>query len=226
MIGRACAEVLDKAGYSLILLGKEEPSLKSMKASLQSAYVYAVNFLDSIGLQDTMVNILKKHKIDGFLYNVATYPWGPLEELSQEDFNKTLHVTLNAAFTLTKFLIPSFKNQKSGKIIYISSLGGEVQGVQNMAAYCAGKAGLNGLMRTCALELGPYEVTVNSILPGQMYDPLDLSEVVRKEKLKKIPLKRFIKPTDIAYMAQYLLSKKADNITGQTFVVDGGQSIC
>lgn len=117
------------------------------------------------------------------------------------------------------------QEKRQGKIIYISSLAGEIKGLPHMSAYSATKAGLNGFMRTCALELAPFNINVNSISPGKVYDHTTLTKEQVTEKLETVPLKRFIDPLDIAHMVEFLISEKAQNITGQNFIVDGGQSI-
>lgn len=94
-----------------------------------------------------------------------------------------------------------------------------------MFAYAVSKAGLNGFMRTAAVGFSKYNINVNSVSPGKIYDEKTLTQEECREKLRPIPLRRFVKPVDVAQMALFLVSEKADNITGQNFVIDGGQSI-
>ncbi len=107
----------------------------------------------------------------------------------------------------------------------MSSTAGENLGLPHMAAYSASKAGLNGFMRTAAVEFSKYNINVNSISPGKIYDENILTQDECRKKLRPIPLQRFIKPMDVAHMALFLASEKANNITGQNFIIDGGQSI-
>lgn len=80
-------------------------------------------------------------------------------------------------------------------------------------------------MRKAALELAPFHICVNAVSPGKVWDPTQLSEEEKSQKLRSVPLECFISPTDIAHMVDFLLSDKAHNITGQNFIIDGGQSI-
>ena len=136
-----------------------------------------------------------------------------------------MDTNLTGAFLLTKYCIPSMKKRGFGKFVFISSIAGESIGLPNMSAYATSKSGLNGFMRTAALELAPFNINVNSISPGKIYDPSALSQEEMETKTSSIPFKRFVEPTDIAHMAEFLISERSKNITGQNFAIDGGQSI-
>lgn len=153
------------------------------------------------------------------------YPWEPIESLSAEDWQKTMETNLSGAFLLTKYCIPFMKQKRSGKFVFIASLAGDPLGLPNMSAYAASKAGLKGFMRTVALELASFNINVNSISPGKTYDPSTLTPAEIENKTASIPLRRFIEPSDIAYLVQFLISSQSKNITGQDFILDGGQSI-
>lgn len=226
MIGKACADLMGKEENTLVLLSKNESALETLSESIEAAcFSYAVDFSDSVLLQGKMQEIVERHPIDAYIHNTAIYPWKRIEDLSWLDFEETLQISLTSALIITRTLIPHFRKQQAGRIVYLSSIAGEVSGAPNMAAYSAAKTGLNGFMRTCALEMAPFNVCVNSILPGKIYDPETLSEEERQSKLRNVPLQRFISPYDIAHLVDFLISDKAKNITGQTFTVDGGQSI-
>lgn len=227
MIGRACTKILDKEMNTLILLGQNASSLEELSKNIQTKNaIYVCDLSCSDQVKETIESVEKAHgTVGAFIHNVAIYPWKKIADLSQNDWEKTMRVNLGSAFSLTQALIPAFKKNRSGRIVYISSIAGEIMGLENMSVYSTSKAGLNGFMRTCALELAPFKVTVNAISPGKVYDQKTLTKKQIDEKLQNIPLKRFQDPLDIAYMAEFLISEKAQNITGQNFIIDGGQSI-
>lgn len=227
MIGRACAHVLCALNTSIILLGRSEKELLTLAQEVgRDTEFYVIDFTSEDSINRALEEILKKHRrIDVVIHNVAIYPWKSIENLSLVEWQESLTTNLTSAFLLTKAVAPSLKRQKSGKIIYISSIAGEQIGLPYMASYAASKAGLNGLMRSCAIELAPFNINVNAVSPGKTYDPSQLTDDEITAKLKPIPLGRFVHPDDIAHMVQFLISNKGANITGQNFVIDGGQTV-
>ncbi len=155
---------------------------------------------------------------------MACYPWKLISELSLIEWQQTLDTNLTSAFLTTQACFSVMKKQPAGNIIFISSIAGEIIGLPHMSSYATTKAGINGLMRTAAIEFAPYNIKVNSISPGKMYDSQNLEEKDFKNKIAPIPLQRFIDPKNIADMALFLI-EKGENITGQNFIIDGGQSI-
>jgi 3-oxoacyl-[acyl-carrier protein] reductase len=227
MIGRACVEHFDDPSNHLILLGRDLEKLKALSSTLSTkSDILAVDFSSAEEVQTCMKDILTKHEeIDTFIYNSAIYPWELIEDLSAEQWQQTLNINLSGAFYITQALMPLFKQQKAGNIVYLSSLAAENVGLPYMSAYTATKAGLNGLMRTCALELAPYDVNVNAISPGKIWDTSTLSKKEIAEKLNDVPLKRFISTARIAKMINFLRSDGGKDITGQNLIVDAGASI-
>jgi glucose 1-dehydrogenase len=117
---------------------------------------------------------------------------------------------------------------KGGRIINISSIHEDLPMPSN-APYCTTKGGLRMLMRTIAVELAPYAITVNNIGPGAIYTPIDLEvesdKKLNDEILAEIPLHRWGKPEEVAQLAVYLASENASYITGSTHFIDGGMKI-
>ena len=227
MIGNALLETFDQPDNILILLGQNQEKLELLANEIKTiSEVHVTDFASETSIYNSIEEVLKKYqRIDAIIYNIAIYPWKSIEELSTKEFQQALEVNLTGAFILTKACIPTMKKYNSGKIVYISSIAGETIGVPNMAAYGSSKAGLNGLMRTCALELARFNINVNSISPGKIYDSTKLESEKIAEKLSSVPLGKFIDPLDIAHITAFLISDKATNITGQNFIIDGGQSI-
>lgn len=227
MIGRACIKTLDQAANILILLGKSNEKLNSLSRQIKcESKFYVTDFTSESQIQASIEAVRQSYKrIDAIVYNVAIYPLNKIENISIKEWQLTYETNLTGAFLLSKLSIPNFKKQKFGKIVYISSLAGPTIGVPYMSSYSTTKAGLIGLMRTCAIELAPFNINVNAVSPGRIYDINNLSANELSEKLRPMPFARFIEPEDIAHMVDFLISNKAKNITGQNMIIDGGQSI-
>jgi 3-oxoacyl-[acyl-carrier protein] reductase len=226
MIGSACAYLFSQQGAKLMLVGRNESKLNQLAKELTGDVNYCVANMDSP--QDIKEFIDKTvalyGRIDAVIQNVAVYPWKLISELSLTEWQQTLNINLTSAFLTTQACFSVMKKQQAGNIIFISSIAGEIIGLPHMSSYAVTKAGINGLMRTAAIEFAPYNIKANSISPGRMYNSHDLEEEDFKSKIAPIPLQRFIDPKDIANMALFLI-EKGENITGQNFIVDGGQSI-
>lgn len=161
--------------------------------------------------------------IDILVNNAGITKDNLLIRMSAEDFSSVLDVNLKSAFLLTKACARGMMKNRAGRIINISSIVG-VTGNAGQANYAASKAGMIGLTKTVAKELGSRGIRVNAVAPGfietEMTDKLP--EEIRENMLAGIPLGSFGKPEDVARVCVFLASSDADYITGQTIHVDGG----
>ena len=160
-------------------------------------------------------------------------PTAPLEAVSLADWRACMAVGLDGAFLATKYAAPVMKRQGGGALIYMSSTAGRY-GFPNRAPYAAAKWGLHGLMKTAAMELGPYGVRANAILPGSVEGPR-MEAVLEAEAAAKgttrdavyagyaagTSLRTFVTADDIAAVAVFLASPAASRISGQMIAVDG-----
>ena len=149
-------------------------------------------------------------------------------DTTEEEYDKIMSVNLRGPFFLTQAFVRRLRDQKKpGRIINISSVHEELTMPTN-APYCAAKGGLKMLMRTIAVELAPYHITVNNVCPGAIDTKMDAKLKADRKKyerlLDEIPLHRMGKPDEIASMCAYLASDEASYITGASFVVDGGMT--
>jgi 3-oxoacyl-[acyl-carrier protein] reductase len=146
-----------------------------------------------------------------------------LLRMTEEDWDVVLKVNLKGCFNTIKAVARIMAKQREGKIINISSVVG-VMGNAGQANYAASKAGLIGLTKSIAKELAGRNVTVNAVAPGYVDTEMthQLSEEQKKAFLDLIPLKRPSKPEEIAGVVSFLASEKANYITGQVLIVDGG----
>lgn len=227
MIGTAVAKLFSGHEIKLMLVGRDHEKLCKLSASLTGETEFCVADVSVPEEIEAMISKTLKvfRRIDAIIINTAIYPWKTIEELGLAEWNQTLAVNLTAPFLLAKASYDSMKSLGSGNIIFISSIAGEQIGLPHMAAYASSKAAINGFMRTAAIEFAPSNIKVNSISPGKVFDSSIMTDAERKVKLAPVPLQRFIEPDDIAKMALFLISEAANSITGQNFIIDGGQSI-
>lgn len=147
-------------------------------------------------------------------------------KMEENEWDNVINVNLKGCFNYIRAVSPIFKNQKSGKIITISSING-LRGKFGLSNYSASKAGIIGLTKSVAKEMGRYDVNVNSVAPGFIETSMtaNLSSEIRKAAIKESVLGRLGKPEDVANLVLFLASAEAKYITGQVIQVDGGQLI-
>jgi 3-oxoacyl-[acyl-carrier protein] reductase len=164
--------------------------------------------------------------LDALINNAGVAQDGVLAMMPEEQIERMLQVNLQAALLLTKECVRWMLLQGQGNIISVSSILAE-RGFSGLAAYAATKAGLIGMTRSLARELGPRQIRVNAIAPGyvetEMSDSLDMQQ--RQQIIRRTPLGRLATTEDIVPVVEFLLSPASQFITGQTIVVDGGASV-
>lgn len=151
---------------------------------------------------------------------------GVIWKMDEEQWDQVLGVNLKGCFNYIRAASPVFREQRHGKIVNIASING-MRGKFGQANYAASKAGIIGLTKTVAKELGKYSVNVNAIAPGMIETDMTqtLSDEVKQQSVSEIVLGRFGQPEDIAEAVAFLVSDKARHITGEVMKVDGGQYI-
>ncbi len=151
---------------------------------------------------------------------------GVVWKMDERQWDDVINVNLKGCFNFIHAVSPVFREQKSGKIVSIASING-MRGKFGQANYAASKAGIIGLTKTVAKELGKYNVNVNAIAPGMIQTDMthQLSEEVRQQARSEIVLGRFGAAEDVANLILFLVSPKAAFITGEVIKVDGGQYI-
>ena len=226
-IGKQIALDFVKEKATVIIFDINEEALAATQKEL-SAYsecvYYAVSVTDSKQIEETINKIIDKFsKIDILINNAGITKDNLVLRLSENDWDKVLSVNLRGAFLCSKLCAKYMVKQRRGKIINISSIIGIV-GNAGQANYSASKAGLIGLTKSFARELGSRNICVNAIAPGYIQTKMTqkLPDKVKEEMLKRIPLNRFGTPQDVSCAVLFLASKRSDYITGQVLVVDGG----
>lgn len=174
---------------------------------------------------DNFISEVKNHfsSIDVLVNNAGITKDGLLLRMKEEDFNSVLDVNLKGTFNTTKSISPIMIKQKHGKIINISSVVGIV-GNAGQCNYAASKAGVIGFSKSVARELASRNINVNVVAPGYIDTDMTkgLSDKVKDEILKSIPMKKMGDPKEVANLVLFLSSNLSDYITGQVINVDGG----
>lgn len=178
-------------------------------------------------LTEKLDQLAQEHGGIGILVNNAGITRDRLMiQMDEDDFDKVIAVNLKAAFVATRIAARSMIRNKFGRLVHISSVAG-VMGQAGSANYAASKAGLIGMSKSIAREVGKKNVTSNCIAPGFIMTEMTevLSDVVKTEAKKVVPMKRFGKPEEIARAVAFLASDDAGYITGQVLCVDGGMAM-
>ncbi len=170
--------------------------------------------LESLGRLDLLIN------------NAGINKDGVVWKMTEEQWDAVIDVNLKGCFNFIRAVAPIFKEQKSGKIVNITSING-MRGKFGQANYAASKAGIIGLTKTVARELGKFNVNVNAIAPGMVETEMMrvLPQDVKDKSISETVLERVAQPEDIAHVVTFLCSDYARHITGEVIKVDGGQYI-
>lgn len=228
-IGAATAILFARKGYNVVLNYKNSyQSVKLLSSSLsgQGFSVFTVKADVSNKLEtDFLISeaIAKFGTVDVLINNAGISIEGPINDMDIHDSDRIFDVNLKGVYNCCKSVVPHMVSQKSGKIINISSMWGQV-GASCEVAYSAAKAGVIGLTKALAKELAPSSITVNAIAPGLIDTTMNSEYTIEEieEFVSQIPLLRMGTPDEIAQAVFFLASDSADYITGQVLGVNGG----
>ena len=231
-IGASIAKRFASEGAEVIVnySGNDEAAQKTVDeitAIGGQAQKYKCSVNDSESVKVMIDEIIKKFgRIDILVNNAGITKDGLMLRMTDEDFDRVIDVNLKGTFNCTKYVSKYMLKQKSGKIINISSVVG-LSGNAGQINYSASKAGIIGITKSAAKELSSRGITVNAVAPGYVDTDMTkvLSDNIRNEILKNIPLQRMGNVEDISNCVAFLASEEASYITGQVISVDGGMHI-
>ena len=245
-LGAAITDVLACDGAQIVLAGRDLEALEAHAAQLHAEYPERENLVVTCDVtSEADVQALISSSVERFggldiLVNTAGVI-GPIETPAQgvsvDDFRAVLDVNVLGTFLPCKFAIPHLIERGGGRIVNIAGTSG-LRGYRNRVAYSSSKWAVRGLTRTLALELGPHDITVNTICPNVTHGER-MTKIVNEKarRLGRTPqdvyaeftaqtaLGRFIEDSDIAHAVRFLVSAGARNVTGHDIVVDAGWDV-
>lgn len=226
-IGRAIAERMIAENYITILVDVDVENGQQLAKKLGSnAHFYSCNISDEHAVAAFFNTIIEKFRtVDALVNNAGIIKDNVIWKMPTEDFDAVIDINLKGTWLMCKYAATQMKNQQNGRIVNIASRAW--LGNPGQSNYSASKAGVVGLTRVLALELGKHGVLVNAIAPGLIDTPLTqkLPLDVQEKLIQAQPTKSMGKPEDIANTVAFLCNEKTQFITGQTIYVDGGKSI-
>jgi len=230
-IGKAIAEGFAKEGASIIIADHDKAKGEKTLADVpmrgdQRGIFLKVDISNSEEINGMAEEVVKRfYKIDVLVNCAGIYEDKLVLDMSDEEWDRVLKVNLYGCFYCTRAVGSYMKKQRSGSIINISSIGGQMAPSIGHAHYAASKAGMIGFTRAAAKEFGLFGIRVNNICPG-VTEGTSMGDRaignIGREYIKSIPLERLAAPADIAYGAVYLASDEANYITGATLSINGG----
>ena len=231
-IGKAVAIKLAKLGADIVINYRSNlEEAEKLQKEIEGFGVKSILVHGDVSKDEdakNLINVAKETfgKIDILVNNAGITKDSLILRMKEEDFDKVINVNLKGTFNCLKYVSSVMARQRHGKIINVSSVVG-VTGNAGQVNYSASKEGVIGMTKSLAKELGGRGVNVNAIAPGFIKTNMTdcLSDKVKDELVKNIPLKRLGEPEDAASLIAFLASKEADYITGQVINVDGGMVI-
>ncbi|PWR22845.1 3-oxoacyl-ACP reductase FabG [Zavarzinia aquatilis] len=231
-IGRGISRGFGAAGSRVLVVSRSLADAEAVAEEIRAAGGTASGFAADVSTLDgnrAMVDrAVELHGgLDVLCANAGIYPAATIEDMTVDDFDKVMNTNLRSTFLSTAAAVKAMKARGRGRIIITSSTTGPITGYPGWAHYGASKAGQLGFMRTAAIELARYGITVNAVIPGAiMTDGLaELSQEFLGRITAAVPLKRFGTVDEIANGALFLASDEAAYVTGHALSIDGGMTL-
>jgi 3-oxoacyl-[acyl-carrier protein] reductase len=228
-IGKGIARVFANSGAKVGIIARHGDQAEAAAREIGHGAVGVAGDVTSLAsLEQAIGKIAATHGgLDVLCANAGIFPAAKLEEMTGEQWDEVVDTNLKGTFLSIRAALPYLKKSGQGRIVITSSITGPITGFPGWTHYGATKAGQLGFMRTACIELAKYGITVNAVMPGNIKTEglAGLGEDYEKTMAASIPLKRLGTVEDIGHAALYFASKEAGYVTGQTIVVDGGQTV-
>ncbi|MDD3535058.1 MAG: 3-oxoacyl-[acyl-carrier-protein] reductase [Candidatus Cloacimonetes bacterium] len=227
-IGKTIAEYFAQANATVLILDLNaeavEATVKEINDKGGKAFGYIGSVTDGAAMEALMCQIISEHgKLDSLINNAGVTRDNLMLRMKEEDWDLVLSINLKGAFICTQKAFKHMMKARTGSIINIASVIG-LMGNAGQANYAASKGGMIAFTKSCAKEFASRNIRVNAVAPGFIETEMTavLSDQVRAEYAKVIPLAKMGSPLDVAKLCLFLASSESQYITGQTIAVDGG----
>jgi NAD(P)-dependent dehydrogenase (short-subunit alcohol dehydrogenase family) len=223
-IGAAVCKSLLADGYHVVSLSR-----RGSDSPAPRLHEVQVDLADALATREAAFEAARRFPITTLVHNAGAIREKPLEEVTLDDLQSLTNLHLAAALSLMQANLPAMKQQHFGRVVLVSTRA--VLGLAKRTAYAATKAGMLGLARTWALELGAHGITVNVVAPGPIEATEMFHEVIPADSPKltrivdSVPVKRLGRPEDVARAVLFFVAPEAGFVTGQTLFVCGGTSV-
>lgn len=230
-IGKGIASVFARAGANVLITGR---NLEDADATLGELDLLGsgsiATFIGDVASPSSCAEmaaaaVAAHGGIDILCANAGIFPDGKLADLTEEDIDRVLGTNVKGTMFSVQACLPELKKSGHGRVVLTSSITGPITGYPGWSHYGASKAAQLGFMRTAAIELAPFGITVNAVLPGNVETEglADLGEDYRAAMEASIPQRRLGSVADIGNAALFFVTDEAAYVTGQALVIDGGQ---
>jgi 3-oxoacyl-[acyl-carrier protein] reductase len=227
-IGAGIAERFREEGARLVIADRDAAAGAATAQRLEGAFV-ATDIAKLVDAERAVETALAAYgDLHIVVQNAGIYPWSLIENISPEEWDLVLGVNLRGTFLIARAALPHMKAKRYGRFVFTSSITGPRVTSPGHGHYSASKAGINGFIKSAALEFSGYNITVNGVEPGNIVTEgllANRSEAFIRSMEETIPLGRLGTPRDVAQAALFLASDEAAYITGTTILVDGGQTL-
>ena len=231
-IGKGVATVFARLGAQVYVIGRNEHDgaavVEALRGSGGTVKFCRGDVKKQADIEKAAATVAAEcGGIDILCANAGIFPLVKLEELTESVWDEVFATNLKGMLFSIQACLPYLKKSGAGRIVLTSSITGPLTGYPGLSHYGATKAGMLGFMRTAALELARFKITINAVLPGNTLTEglKELGSEYIDTMIASIPLKRFGTVEKIGHAVAFLASEEAGFITGQTLVVDGGQTL-
>jgi 3-oxoacyl-[acyl-carrier protein] reductase len=232
-IGRGIADLFAREGARLVIVGRDPISGEEATAEIARAGGEAVFVVGDVALAETSAAMVsaaldRYGRLDILCHNAGIFPEARLDDMTEAEWDRVIAVNLKSTFLATKACLKPMRAQRYGRIVLTSSITGPIVGNPGLAHYSASKAGMEGFIRTAAIECAADGITINAVEPGNILTEGLAATLGQKHidaMTAAVPMGRLGEPIDIAWAALFLAGDEARYITGQRIVVDGGQTL-